>query len=186
MIILLIFGLTASFADDFQTLLSRNKMQFCAPRGLKEVAPVNNRQMNYEKAYRHKKKKLEVRYAVRPFDKLLAEYKRSKKDSTFFMYDPNTFYKTSFTSTLLNIAEGRDYGYTIFDSLELKINYNADWGAMTTVEADKNFGMGYKYCRVIYIFKKDVGEAYYFFLANEKETFSAVKENAMRALTFKK
>jgi hypothetical protein len=38
---------------EFTDLLSRAKMEFTAPKGYKQVAPVKNRQMNWELAYRH-------------------------------------------------------------------------------------------------------------------------------------
>lgn len=184
MLVLLCFSFVVQ--DDFTSLLQRNKMEFKAPRGLREIAPVKNRQMNYEKAYRHKKKRFEVRYAVRPFDKLLAEYRKSKKDSTFFMYDPNTFYKESFKATYLNVSDGKDFGYTILDSAELRSNYRADWGATTTVDAGKEFGMGYKYCLIIYLFKKDRGEGYYFFMADDKAVLAKMMAPACRNLVFSK
>jgi len=79
------------------------------------------------------------------------------------MADPNLMYSTSFRATLLNISDGKDYAYSVFDSLSIQKEYNADWGATTTIDAGKEFGMGYKYAPCFYLFKKNVGEAYYFF-----------------------
>lgn len=161
-------------------------MIFKKPRGFKEISPTANRQMNYEKAYQHRRKKIEVRYAIRPYDKLFAEYERSKRDSTFFMADPNLMYSTSFRATLLNISDGKDYAYSVFDSLSIQKEYNADWGATTTIDAGKEFGMGYKYCTLLYLFKKNVGEAYYFFLANDVKQLEKYGRPISHTLIFKK
>jgi hypothetical protein len=161
-------------------------MCFRKPKGLKEIAPVQNKQMNYEKAFRHRRKKFEVRYAIRPYDKLFAEYARSRKDSAFYIADPNTMFKTSFRATLLNIADGKDYSYSILDSLELRKEYNADWGAVTTVDAGKEFGMGYKYCTMLYLFRKNTGECYYFFLADDAGLLNKLSQSVSHTLTFKK
>jgi hypothetical protein len=182
--ILCVFAFSFALKDEFKTLLSRNKMCFVSPRKMKEIPALKNPRMNYEKAFKHKKKKFEVRYAIRPFDKLFAEYQRSKKDS-FYMADPNTFFKTSFTVTMMNVSDGKDYSYSIFDTVTSKKEFNADWAATTIVDTGKDFGMGYKYCMIFYMFRRDAGEAYTFYMADEKQLLVDLSAPIAHSLMFK-
>jgi hypothetical protein len=50
---------------NFQELLDSAKMVFTPPAGYIETEPVYNKQMNYEKAYKHPTERFEIRYAIR-------------------------------------------------------------------------------------------------------------------------
>src|SRR4029078_4003442 len=128
--------------------------------------PIENRQMNYEYALISKSKDFEVRYAIRPMDNFIKEYnerEKNKKPGEINIH-PNKFYAQTFQATVLNISGGQLPESTTFDKDAVKSEFNADWGATTTVELGKEFGQDYKYCMVVAIHKDNVGEAYYFYL----------------------
>lgn len=133
----------------FAELLDSAGMTFTAPQGYKEIKPVHNRQMNYEKAYKHPRKKMEIRYAIR-----LHQYQ---------------FFEQMFMVTVLNISGGQLPEHTSFNPDAAREEFGADGGATVFVSLGEEFGMGYKYCLFVYIYKAGVGDAYLFFMANDKD-----------------
>lgn len=133
----------------FEQLLDSAGMVFTAPNGYIETKPVHNMQMNYEKAYKHPRKKMEVRYAIR-----LHQYQ---------------FFEQMFMVTVLNISGGQLPEHTSFNPDAAREEFGADGGATVFVSLGEEFGMGYKYCLFVYIYKAGVGDAYLFFMANDKD-----------------
>ena len=119
------FGL--SFSQDstrvdpwsFESLLDSNNMVFEIPEGFIEIDPIENRQMNYEKAYKHPTERFEVRYAIRRHEK--------------------GFYKSLFEMTVLNISGGQLPEYTPFGSQAVKSEFGADAGATVLVLVGEEF-----------------------------------------------
>lgn len=150
---------------DFWALLDSATMVFTAPEGYVETDPVFNMQMNYEKAYKHPTERLEVRYAIR-----LHNY---------------NFYRQIFEATVLNISGGQLPEYNNFDAGSAKQEFGADGGATVLVIAGEEFGMGYKYCLLVYIFKQGVGDAYIFFMADDNNVISDKMMDGFYSLKYK-
>lgn len=133
----------------FEMLLDSTKMMFEAPKDFIEIEPIQNRQMNYEKAYKHPTERFEVRYAIRRHN--------------------FGWYHQMFEMTALNISGGRLPEYTNFGTEAVKKEFNADAGCVVTVLAGEEFGQDYKYCMLVYIFKKGIGDGYIFYMADDNE-----------------
>lgn len=149
----------------FQSLLDSNNMEFEPPQGFIEIDTIGNLQMNYEKAFKHPSKRFEVRYAIRSH-----EY---------------GFYKQIFEMTVLNISGGQLPEYTPFGTEAVKSEFGADAGATVMVQVGEEFGQDYKYCLLVYIHKKGVGDGYIFYLADDNEIISNLMMPIFHALKFK-
>lgn len=149
----------------FQELLDSNRMEFVPPQGLIEVETIDNLQMNYEKAYKHPSKRFEVRYAIRHHD--------------------FGFYKSIFEMTVLNISGGQLPEYTPFGSEAVRSEFGADAGATVMVNVTKEFGQDYKYCLLVYIHKKGIGDGYIFYMADDKSIIPDLMMPIFHALKFK-
>ena len=149
----------------FGQLLDSAGMVFTAPDGYAETEPVHNMQMNYEKAYKHHEEKLEIRYAIR-----LHEYK---------------FYHQIFEMTALNISGGQLPEYNSFNAEAAGKEFGADGGATVFLKMGEEFGMGYKYCLFVYIFKEGVGDAYIFYLADDNNLISDRMMDSFYSLKYK-
>ncbi len=149
----------------FESLLDSNQMVFEAPEGLIEITPIENRQMNYEKAFKHPTERFEVRYAIRSHD--------------------FGFFKQLFEVTVLNISGGQLPEYSVFDSGAVKAEFGADAGATVMVQVGEEFGQDYAYCLLVYIHKKGMGDGYIFYLGDDPELISELMEPHFHALRFK-
>jgi hypothetical protein len=172
---------------EFLQLLERASMKFDEPTGYKRINPIENNQMNYEIAYKHPTKRFEVRYAIRPMDNLLKEHqiREKSKNKGDINIHPNKWYKSVFEATILNISGGQLPEYSIFDKEAVKREFNADWGATVGVTLEKEFGQGYKYCLVVFIHKDNLGDAFVFYLYDNKDLISEEMMPVFHNLKFK-
>nr|WKN36035.1 hypothetical protein K4G66_27085 [Tunicatimonas sp. TK19036] len=172
------------FSGEFKKLLYRTNMSLKEPKGLTITNPIKNEQMNWELAYKHPEKRFEVRYAIRPMDTHLKDYQMSKANEGSISIHPNKWYKSSFEATLLNISGGQLPYYSAFDPEAVKNEFNADWGAVTMVNVDEEFGQDYDYCFLVFIHRDNFGDAYIFYLADDKETLNEEIEPIFHNLKF--
>ncbi len=160
--------LPASFAD----LLSRARMSFTAPEGYTEVDIVENPHMSYDYALRHPTAGFEIRYTVRPMDVVLQDYERLISEGATMIH-PNNWLPMSALATFANIGgdiEGGGFGPLPEEGV--KVEFNADSGLAGACEPREEFSCGYKYCIMNFIFKKDTGTAYTFFMADDLGTLA--------------
>ncbi len=189
-VILFVF-LTSFYSDNlpkaFTELIERSNMAFESTASFAETKIIENRQMNYEYAIKHSSKKFEVRYAIRPLDKLLKEFaeKEKNKKEGDININPNKLYNSLFQATILNISGGELPDFSDFDKASVKKEFNADWGATTFVKVGKEFGQDYKYCMVVALHKDNVGDAYIFYLSDTQDGFSDLMQTAFHSLKFK-
>jgi hypothetical protein len=186
-LMLVLFTVTISHGQnliEFKSILDDCGMNFSKPPGFIEPTIIENDDMNYEYALKYPGKEFEVRFAVRPI-----RYKNYSNDTLKSEMEEqrpfrNSSYGTIYQTVMLNITGGVEYKSTIFDSASVKKEFNADWGATCFVDLNSNFGKGYKYCMIVSIHKKDVADAYYFYLANTKENFSENMKPLFHTLKF--
>lgn len=170
----------------FNNNLERGQLIFTEPEGFFPVDIIENKNMPYEYALKHNSKNFEVRYAIRPLDELLKDYEKkekNKKEGDINIH-PNNLYKTLLQSTTMNISGGYLPEIVVFDSLAVRQEFNADWGATTYVEVRNAFGANYKYCITVAIHKNNVADAYLFFLSDNTENFDDVMLTAFHSLKF--
>ena len=173
--------------DQFSELLTRSDLIFTQPENFTSVEIVDQNNMQYEYALKHNSKNFEVRYAIRPLDELLKTYEKkekNKKEGDINIH-PNKLYKTLLQSTTMNISGGYLPEMVVFDSLAVRQEFNADWGATTYVEVGNAFGANYKYCITVAIHKNNVADAYLFFLSDNTENFDDIMLTAFHSLKFK-
>lgn len=116
--------------------------------------------------------------------KTYLEKEKNKQPGEINM-SPNKLYQGSFVAIAINIAGGKMLkGSSKFPPEAIKAEFNADWGAMTMVEAGKEFGQDYKYCMMVAIHKDDVADAYYFYLANDQQTLKELMQPVFHSLKF--
>lgn len=174
-----------SFAD-FKSLVENCEMNFAKPLELMESQVIDNDDMGYEFALKYANKDFEVRYSIRPITYLHYTNDTIKNQMESQRPFRNAQYEIIFKTVMLNLTGGVEYNYTIFDTSSVKNEFNADWGATTFLDLASNgeFGKGYKYCMIVAIHKKDIADAYYFYLSNTKEGFMDNVDPLFHSLRF--
>lgn len=194
LLLLLAFGLLCAFrADnlpaDFTTLLNRTDMSFTSPAGYAAVAVVKNGQMLYHYAIKSADRNFEVRYAVRPLDSMVNVYNDwlKNKPAGKVMTNPNNLYKLAFASIMMNLSRGsgRMPQIKAFDSIAVKRDFNADWGAVGLCIPSGDFSAGYKYLNVTALHKNNQGDAYIFYLTDNVQDLQTAMPPIYTALKFR-
>ena len=171
--------------DDFITLMERAGMRFDAPDGMESTPILPNRDQYYNYAMKFPGKKFEVRYAVFPLDSLTRDYERSKKDTSFKVVEPNSIHKTLLMTIIANTSGGGFYESNEMPAEAVAKEFNADWGAVAVYPTGgSEFGKGYKWCMVMALHKKDLGEAYYFYLCDDKDQMQELMMPSFHSLQF--
>lgn len=181
--------LAASFAcsdlpKGFLLVLNRAHMVFASPQGLVPTQVVPNKLMAYDYAMKYPDKHYEVRYAIRPLDKVMAEY-HERIDKGDFVSDPNKWYTMNLQAVLMNVSGKRLPPVDQMTAQSAKIQFNADWGATAVVPMDSTFGMGYNYCMMIALHKDNVADAYVFFMTDSMSGFDEYLMPVFYSLKFK-
>ena len=167
--------------------LDRASMVFNPSMLLSEMNVKENDQVKYDYALMGKGKEdsgLEVRYIVQPMD----TYLKMKEDKNRVMIDPNkpVLYKGYLMTMVMNIAGGSvPINIKDMDLALVRKSFNADWGGMVMVDTKGTFGEGYKYCFIVAIHKDNVGEAYYLYMIQNKESLLPIMKETLGSLKFK-
>ncbi|PLX09867.1 MAG: hypothetical protein C0596_00875 [Marinilabiliales bacterium] len=164
-LILLCFLLRANAQDEittdtvthytFETLLDSTGMTFTPPKGFIEIEPVSNYKMNYQKAYKHPTENIEIRYTIVDHDL-----------DWHFQFFLTTTYNISIP--MAGLPE-----YDKFEAADMQ-ELNADIGYLTMVMPNEEFAEGYSLCILFYMYKHLKGDAYVFYLFDDKEALDKI------------
>lgn len=174
----------------FKGLLDRAGLNFIFPEGLAPVPCIENAQMNYEYALKDPAHNFEVRYAIRPLDSTMVQYREDVKNGAKVI-DPNRWCDAVFKATVLNIGLGGPNSGELpdisnFPPEAVREEFGADWGAVAFVMLGPEFGgTTYKYCLAMTIHRDNLGDAYIFYLSDDNQTMSAMMEKPFHALKFR-
>ena len=143
--------------------------------------------MDYEYAVRVLGKHVEIRYAIRPLNQLLVEYRQAKAKGEAAV-DPNQLYSSLLTVVALNVSGGDEPTTKDFPSEAVQQEFGADWGTTTMVRAGKEFGPKYAKCMIVALHKQNAADAYCFYLFDKPDDLGPLLDSptadAFHALRF--
>ena len=127
---------------------------------------------------------VEIRYSIKPIDtasKSLEEKQKIMSDA-----DNPITYKALLSQIVNKIADIKiPIDVKELEPAKVKQEFNADWGATVWVEPIGKFFRGFNHCYIVALHKNNVGEAYYFYMVQDKETFAPVLKQTLGSLKFK-
>lgn len=177
----------------FKELLERTQMTFTMPEGYIETEQIKNPHMQWEYSIKHPTEKFEIRYAIRPIDKMIKKFEEWKKNPKEggVKTDPRNIYPSIAASVAYNIGDGYDIekvmsGLIIFPAESVKKEFGADKGVhMTLLKVRKEFANDYNHCMMVAINKEDLGTAFCFFMFDDINILSSTLPLVFYSLRFK-
>lgn len=166
---------------DFRELLEVAELEFTPPEGeFKSVKPRENMDMLYEYALLNKEKGLEIRFAIRPMDTMMARISSEMPQLK----------ESILLTVMMNCSQmGNPPEYMAFPDEAVREEFNADWGATATFETLGEFGEGYNYCMLYAIHRAGIADAYVFYMSEDIETILnevfSTKQDWFHLLRFK-
>jgi hypothetical protein len=158
--------------QDFKSKLVNCGMKINIPTGYIESKVVENQDMRYDYVIKNQDNDFELRYSISPITKTTYANDTEKKMMEDHIAFRNTSYKVILMTIITNVAGGGTVTKLLeYDASAVKKEFNADWGGTIILEPKSDFGKGFKKCMIVTIHKKDLADAYFFFMFNTKEKF---------------
>ena len=171
---------------EFEKHIDSLGINFKMPKGYKEVATKQNKDLFYIFAIKNEKEDFEVRYSIQPIaEKELKKYQECEKDPNCHSLDPNFYYKSWAMANISNMTGLKKHGYGKFPEASVRKEFNADAGLTQFFEVDSQFGKGYKYGQMVVLHKDNVADVIITYLSNNKEKHSSLMHTPFYSLTFK-
>ncbi len=145
-----------------------------------DLVPRANNILPYEHAMRHKSGALEVRFIVRPLNRIEIEY----NDPHNAAPEPNHLFPLLFESITNQLAVGSDSSNSTFPEAEAMKHFNADWAAASAFSIVPEFAGDYRNAVLIGIHKNQIADAYTLFLYNDHQQAKPLISELMSIMSF--
>jgi len=172
-------------AKEFINMIDSIGLKFEMPGNYQESAVIENDDLFYSFAMKHKNSDFEVRYSIFPMKQKLAEYELCKVTPGCAMVHPNNLFQAIAQANVLNMTAGKGASIGPFPKDAVKAEFNADAGGSAFFEFNCDFGKGYKYGQMVVLQKDGVAEVIITFMSNDKSKHSELMFEAFHSLTFK-
>lgn len=163
--------------DSFPSLLKESGLSFTLPADFHELKVEPVYVLPYEKRVRNKDDSLEIRYAIRPLDRIEIAYDDPHNSAPH----PNDLFEMLFrtlTETLAGNTYVRSRAYT---AEQAKEKFNAGWASLGVFDLSPDVSPDYKQGMLLAIHHNDKADAYLLFLTNDlqkqKETIKRARDS---------
>jgi len=164
----LILGLVAGFAGaadpvSFTGLLQEAGLQLHTPAGFRELAIEDDPLLPYEKRLLSPDGGLEVRYAIRPLDRIEIDYHDPHSSAPA----PNDIFEMLFRSLSESLALGSHTLSRAYLPPDAHKQFNAGWAAVAVFDLEPVVSKAFHQGMLIAIHQNDKADAYTLFLTND-------------------
>ena len=169
--------LPVSFAE----LLHESGLQISNAPGFEPVAKGEADGMAYEHAIRHASGAVEIRFIVRPLNRIEIEY----NDPHNAAPEPNHLFPLLFESLTNQLTvRGGDAPSTTFTEDEAAQNFNADWAAVSVFEIAPEYSADYRSAILVAMHRNDHADAYTLLLYNNHEFAKPLIDASLSIMSF--
>ncbi len=169
---------TASGA--FHSLLEESGLRLERPPDFVDVPIQANPLFPYEHALRHDSGGLEIRFSVRPLQRIEIEYNDPHNASP----EPNHLFPLLFESITNRLAIGSHAPSSIFSEPEAQRSFNAQWAAVSVFDIVPEYASGYHNALLVALHKNDLADAYALFLYNDYAMAGPLINESLSVLSF--
>ncbi|MGB5328521.1 MAG: hypothetical protein WBO58_09890 [Gammaproteobacteria bacterium] len=134
----------------------------------------------YEHAMKHESGALELRFIVRPLNRIEIEY----NDPHNAAPEPNHLFPLLFESITNRLSVGSDTPSSTFSESQAKESFNANWAAASVFDVRPEFAAGYQNGLLIGIHRNEMADAYTLFLYNDHEQAKLLINEAISIMSF--
>lgn len=164
----------------FDTLLQESGLQLERPAGYVDAPITAKSPIPYEYALRHESGGLEIRYIVRPLQRIEIEY----NDPHNAAPEPNHLFPLLFESITYQLSVGRQAPSNSLSEPEAQRSFNAQWAAISVFDVDPDHAAGYRNGVLVGVHRNDLADAYTLFLYNDYELAGPLINESLSALSF--
>ena len=162
---------------DFDALLKESGLSFKTTKGFKEIAVEPEYVIPYEKRILSEDGELEVRYAIRPLNRIEIAYEDPHNSAPH----PNDLFEMLFRTLTETLAGGTHVISRAYTAEQARKNFNAGWASAGVFDVSPDVSDKYKQAMMITIHHNDKAYAYLLILTNDlgqnKKTIKQIKES---------
>jgi len=167
--------------DPFMALLNEAGLELGKLGNFEPLEPKKNALLDYEHAVISQDQQLEIRFAIRPLQRVEIEY----EDPHGSVPDPNHIFPLMFESLAIKLSGGshtpsREYSMKMAQEV-----FNADWAAAAVFDVSSEFDTQYSQGLLLAIHKSKISDAYSVFLFDDYETVKPLINAHLSALKYR-
>lgn len=163
--------------NDFSQLLEESGLEFSVPEGFKAIPVEPDYVMPYQAHYLSADGNLEIRYAIRPLDRMEIDY----KDPHNAAPAPNDLFNMLFRSLSETLSVDHQVISRDYTTGMANKEYRAGWASAGVFDISPDVSKSFRQGMLIAIHQNDKADAYTFFLTNDlaanKERIKKVRGN---------
>lgn len=184
--LLLGIALSAAAATDlatrqaFDRLLDESGLHLESSQNFIDIPISANPVLPYEHAMRHESGELELRFIIRPLQRIEIEY----NDPHNAAPEPNHLFPLLFESLIDRLSANSNYNSRTLSEPEARDKFNAQWAALSIFDINPEFSSDYKSAILLAMHKNDYADAYTLFLYNDHEQAKILINAALATLSF--
>ena len=183
--VLALLAFTAGAGDSaprqaFDRLLIESGLRVSQSDQFVDLEPRMNPVLPYEHAMRHKSGDLEIRFIVRPLNRIEIEY----NDPHNAAPEPEHLFPLLFESITNRLSAGPDSTSQSFPETEAMEKFNAHWAAASAFDVDPEFGGVYRNGLLIAMHRNQTADAYTLFLYNDPQRAKVLINESISIMAF--
>ena len=172
----------AGSGDDFHNLLAEGGLVFEAPAGFHPLPVQPDFVMPYEARYLSDDGRLEIRYAIRPLDRIEIDY----QDPHNAAPAPNDLFNMLFRALSETLARDHQVLSREYPADQAHRLFNAGWAAVGVFDLAKGISDRFTQAMLVAIHQNDKADAYALFLTNDLGAEKARIKKVLGALRFER
>ena len=175
-----ISSLSLASPVSFEYLLDEAGMRYQAPEGFSVAQIEPNDLLSYEHAVRDPEGRLEVRYLIRPIQRLEIDYDDPHNPAP----DPNDMFRMLFDTLSGRLSGGRYNPDKTLHPEEARNKFHADWAALSVFDVEQSFSGRYRQALFLAMHKDQQADAYVVFLFNDYDQVRDLVNANLASLSF--
>jgi hypothetical protein len=164
----------------FDRLLDESGMRLASRQNLVDVPISENPVLPYEHAMRHESGELELRFIIRPLQRIEIEY----NDPHNAAPEPNHLFPLLFESLIDRLSANSNSSSRTLSEPEARKKFNAQWAALSIFDVNPEFSSDYRNAILLAMHKNDQADAYTLFLYNDHERAKTLINETLSVLSF--
>ena len=169
-------------SPSFQELLKEAGLSFTTPAEFEEISLQTSPFLQHEKAIRNRKGDLEIRYAIRPLQRIEIDY----QDPHSAVPEPNHMFNMLFHTLVGNLTQRGSRSPTReYSANQSKEFFNADWAALGVFDVVDAYSSEFDQAMLLALHKNAMADAYAVFLFDDYTQVKQSIQQSMTALKFK-
>jgi hypothetical protein len=134
----------------------------------------------YKHAMKHESGTLELRFIVRPLNRIAIEY----NDPHNAAPEPYHLFPLLFESITNRLSVGGETATSTFPEAEALDKFNANWAAASAFDINPDFAADYRNALIIGMHRNEMADAYTLFLYNDHEQAKLLINEAISIISF--